>query len=265
MDDDVVSPVALGLVRGFTLSVDDRRIPLSWSAQRLVAFLAFQDRPLVRSYVAGKLWPDTTSLKASANLRSSLWRAQGACRRLIDTSAQQLSLAAHVVVDVRESQAGAYRLLDAGTSCDDVLTTEVRSALASDLLPDWYDDDWLIVEREKYRQLRLHALEAMCARLVSAGRYGEAVEAGLAAVRAEPLRESAQQALIKAHLAAGNRWEALCQFDRCRRLLLAELGLEPSAELCLLVPTISSFTRRRRDGPVHPARRVTVVDTSVVT
>jgi len=94
----------------------------------------------------------------------------------------------------------------------------------------------VIVERDRYHQLRLYALEAMCKRLTSSGRYGEAVDAGLAAVRAEPLRESAHEVLIRAHLAVGNRCEAASQYARIRHLLKSELGLEPSKALRQLLP-----------------------------
>ena len=73
-------------------------------------------------------------------------------------------------------------------------STELRGADVApiwrpgQLLPDWYDD-WVAVERERLRELRAHALEALCHRLTAAGRFGEATEAGLAVVRDEPLRE----------------------------------------------------------------------------
>jgi len=65
-------------------------------------------------------------------------------------------------------------------------------------------------------------------RLVSVGRYADAIEVGLAALRNEPLRESAHRALISVHLAEGNPSEALRQYRQFRELLRAELGLEPS-------------------------------------
>jgi hypothetical protein len=74
--------------------------------------------------------------------------------------------------------------------------------LSADLLPDWYDD-WVLLEAEDWRRLRLHALEALAGRLIALGRWGEAANAAGAAVRAEPLRESARAALIQAHLAVG--------------------------------------------------------------
>jgi DNA-binding SARP family transcriptional activator len=76
----------------------------------------------------------------------------------------------------------------------------------------------------------------MARRLTTAGRHGEAVAAGLAAVQAEPLRESTHRVLINAHLAAGNRAKAQHQFDQCRRVLLDELGLEPPDALRDLLP-----------------------------
>lgn len=227
---------ALNLLHGFRLTVDQQRVPLVAGAQRLLAILALADRPLARAYIAGALWPETSTLRANANLRTSLWRIQRAHSDLIDASPQQLTLAPAVGVDLRHAEQCAHRLLDRRAACDDILTTATRVELSVDLLPDWYDDDWMLMEREQFHQLRLHALEAMCERFVAAGRYGEAVDTGLAAVRAEPLRESAHQVVIKAHLGAGNRWEAIRQYEQCRLLLLKELALEPSPALRDLLP-----------------------------
>jgi DNA-binding SARP family transcriptional activator len=145
-----------------------------------------------------------------------------------------LALSREVVVDVRLASAQARRLLDGGPVDRETELPSLRLYLSAEVLPDWYDD-WVIVEREQFHQLRLYALEALCERLTSAGRVGEAVDVGLAAIRAEPLRESAHRVLIEAHLAAGNRWEALRQFKRCRALLDEELGLEPSTTLAHLL------------------------------
>ena len=90
-------------------------------------------------------------------------------------------------------------------------------------------------EAEGWRQLRLHALEAVTDRLAADGRFGDATTAAMAAIKAEPLRESAHAALIRVHLAESNRSEALRQFDRYQRLLRAALGLEPTSRLRELV------------------------------
>jgi DNA-binding SARP family transcriptional activator len=256
MSQETIPVSHITLLRGFELRIGREVVPLISSVQRLVAFLALQARPLSRSYVAEVLWPETTSVRANANLRSSLWRAQQSCGRLIGVSSQYLALGRGVVVDLHLATERAYRLLAGEPPHEEDIAPEVKADLFADLLLDWYDD-WVLVERERYHQLRLHALELICARLAAAGRYGEAVDAGLAVVRAEPLRESAHRALIEAYLAEGNRWEAFRQYELCRRLLLEELGLEPSAALRDLlpapdVPAGNGAGRRRAPSRARP-------------
>ncbi|MGB3441273.1 MAG: BTAD domain-containing putative transcriptional regulator [Actinophytocola sp.] len=227
MRSDVQQIVSLRLLKGFALIVGENRIALSSSAQQLLAFLALQDRPRTRTYVARTLWPEATNTRANANLRSSLWRALRTEPGIISASAQEMALAKEIHVDIHDAIGRAHQLLDKSSVCEDILNRQTRDDLSSDLLPEWSDNEWVLLEQEQYHQLRLYALEAMARRLTTAGRYGEAVAAGLAAVQAEPLRESAHRALIYAHLAAGNRAEAQHQYDQCRRVLLDELGLEP--------------------------------------
>ncbi len=223
--------VALALLGDFVLTDGDRLVPVLPTAQRLIAFLAVQSRPAHRLHVADVLWPDATPARSGANLRSALWRNQRVCPGLIDADGRHLRLAGEVQVDLRRAHHFADRLLEAGPDDAELLPAGLRDDLAEDLLPDWEDEDWLAVPREQFRQLRLHALEALVDRLIVAGRPGEAVAAGLTAVAAEPLRESAHRAVIRAHLAAGNRWAATRQYEQCRRLFRDDLGLSPSAEL----------------------------------
>jgi len=107
-----------------------------------------------------------------------------------------------------------------------------------ELLPDWYDD-WVHLEREQLRELRLHALETLGDRLMSYGRYGEAVEAALPVLRLEPLHDSAHRLLIRIHLAEGNNAEALRQYNGYRRRLLETLRLEPSHQMDELVRDVT--------------------------
>jgi DNA-binding SARP family transcriptional activator len=241
VDDQGASTIRLSLLRRFDVQIGQHSIRLSSSAQRLVAFLALRDTPVGRLYVAGMLWPETTTERASANLRSSLWRVQRSCKQLIAVSADHLGLATWVAVDVRAVGAYARQLIGPSSTTRDLGIDDMRSHLNYDLLPDWYDD-WVLVEQERYNQLRLHAIDALCLHLTAVGHHAEAIDAGLAAVRAEPLRESAHRALIQAHLAEGNRWEAVRQYERCRRLLLDELGLEPSAAMRALLPALPALT-----------------------
>ena len=63
----------LSLLGAFELSFDGRTVDLPTPAQRLLAYLAIEDRPLQRGYLAAALWLDSTDAHAAGSLRSALW------------------------------------------------------------------------------------------------------------------------------------------------------------------------------------------------
>jgi DNA-binding SARP family transcriptional activator len=236
-------PLQLNLIGGFALWGRGQELGIATSGQRLIALLALRDRPVGRLHVAGTLWPDYSTERSLADLRMALWRVNQSSEQVIVATPSVLVLDADIEVDVRNLAAFARRLNQAGSPSESVDLDSVRLAdLADDLLPDWYDD-WLQDEREGLRQIRLHALENLARGLSASGRHADAIQAALAAIRLEPLRETAHHALIQIHLAEGNWSEACRQFQRCRRLLREALGIEPSDSMRLLLekrPGLSS-------------------------
>jgi len=229
--------IRLSILGGFQLHAGDTVVPsLAPEAQHLLAFLALRDRVVSRSAIAGTLWAEASEAHAFASLRSALSRLPAAAHEVIVVTGADLALAPQVVVDLHEARALAHRLLDAETdlSAND-LSAEAIALLSEECLPDWYDD-WAIMEAEEWRQLRLHALDALAHHLLAADRFGDAVAAALAAVRADPLRERARATLIQVHLAEGNQSEAVRTFEQYRTLLADELGIEPTPALRALLP-----------------------------
>jgi DNA-binding SARP family transcriptional activator len=219
----------IGLLNGFDLRISGEPVALPLNAQRLLAFLALHRRLLLRTHVAGSLWADTPDCRASASLRSAVWRIERLGHRLLDASRTHLQLSPSVGVDIAEA-ADVARFLTGPVEQTADLPPNLHLAFsAGDLLPDWYDEaDWLLMERTRFHQLRLHALEHLCELLIANGRIVEAVDAGLAAVTADPLRESAHRAVISAYLAEGNTVEAIRQYDAFRHLLAEEMGTVPT-------------------------------------
>lgn len=223
------------LLGGFGLLLGSTLLTIPRASQRLIAFLALHGGMVRRAAVAGTLWPDASESHAYSNLRQALARLRSTARRAMAASKLELGLAEGVTVDIRQARALAGRLLDpAVTPEQSELGTAAVGVLSADLLPDWYDD-WVLVEAEDWRQLRLHALEGLAGRLAAAGRWGEAAGAAGAAVRADPLRESARACLIQVHLAEGNQSEAVREFARYQELLHGDLGLEPTLRLRHLI------------------------------
>jgi len=226
------APLELTLINGFELRRAGRPVALPFGAQRLLALLALREHAMLRSQVAGILWPDAMDGQAGASLRSTLWRIRRSDCSAIRGAGPRIELAPVVRVDLRETYSLARRVLGTGPVVD--ASPEGIFRFERDLLPDWYED-WLQPDRERFRQMRLHALERLSELLVERHLFAAAVDAALSAIAGEPLRESAHRALISVHLAEGNSGEAIRQYVCYERLLLDELGISPSAELRRLV------------------------------
>ncbi|MDQ3640603.1 MAG: bacterial transcriptional activator domain-containing protein [Actinomycetota bacterium] len=227
--DDTINLTLLG---SFAFSVGGDPLPaISTDSQRLLAFLAVEDRSVPRARVARTLWPGSSDERAAARLSSAVAQLGNPVRRAVKISTADLGLAEGVAVDLSRSRSLARRLVDRDAlPIWDDLGGPAVSALSNDLLPGWYDD-WALMAAAQWHQLRLHALEAVAAHLTDADRLAEAAAAALAAVRAEPLRETARTALIRVRMAEGNDAEARAEFERYRVLLHDELGIEPTSRL----------------------------------
>lgn len=228
------------------------RLPLQ--AQRVVAYLVVGGVAVDRHQLAERLWPFAKTRRAQSNLRTALWRIRRDAPGVVQADRHIVALCNPVCVDYCELLDGAmWPTLDdspLGPAADAVqnptanpdanpnararaetpsaLIPDLIARLRSDLLPGW-DEEWLVIERERVRQMRVRRLETISRRCCEAGAMEDAISAAYSAIWIEPLRESAHLALISAHVADGNRAEAVHQLGRTTASLRSEIGIDPSA------------------------------------
>ena len=89
---------------------------------------------------------------------------------------------------------------------------------------------WIDSQREGLRTVFARSCECLAEIYIWNNEPTTAIEVAKEVVTLHPYRESAYRLLMKAHASAGNRAEALWVFERCRKLLATELGVNPSAE-----------------------------------
>lgn len=236
------------LLDGPYVSHGAQRLTVPEGAERMLVYVALRGGSAEsRRRIAGTLWPTVGESRAAGNLRTALWRLRSAGIRCLDDDRHALRIRDGVTVDVLEADAWAGRLVE-GTAHGEDLTLRRYHAASVDLLPDW-DDEWLVVERERLRQRMLHALEELALRLAERARYAEAIEAAMRSIGIDPLRESAHRALILAHLAEGNVVEARRAYAMLERLLDRELGVAPAPATAVLVDVVGAREDVRALGP----------------
>ena len=195
-------------------------VRLSLPGRRLIAYLCLRGHTVPRNVVAADLWPDQPEDVGRANLRRALWHLPVGWVSAVGTD---------LILDA-ETDLSRARHVAAQAISGEPLTLEDITLLSNDILPGW-NEEWLIAAQDAFHLLRVQALEAACRTMAKAGNYVLATQAGAAAVAAEPLSESAVEALINAHLGQHNRHQAAVCFRDLEQRLRSELGVAPDPSL----------------------------------
>ena len=226
----------------------------------LLALLATErSRSVPRDELAEALWAEAVPESWQASLRVSLSKLRAflvaaglepASLMSSGAGGYQLELGSSVEIDVERARSKlevAERSLAAGdlvVACE--TSAAARVVLAAPLVPG-ADGPWIEDRRRAARRLLVRALEVEAEARAASGESSLAVAAAQEAVALEPFEESAHRALMRAHAAGGNKAEALRSYERCRQLLSAELGIDPSPA------TEAVYLRVVKDEPVQPA------------
>lgn len=206
--------------------------------QLLVAYLLLhRGESFLRRHLAFQLWPDSSEAQAHTNLRNLLFQlrriypeADAMLSRTnlsVGWCAEDPALYSLDVADFVGLLAAAELAREQGDSVQEIGALQRAVALyADDLLTGWYEE-WVIVEREHYRQRYLAALARLVALLREGRRYEETIQYAQLLVEREPLYEPGYVELMQLHALCGNRVAAIQVYRRLAHLLEEELGVEP--------------------------------------
>ncbi|MFP5021797.1 AfsR/SARP family transcriptional regulator [Pseudonocardia phyllosphaerae] len=227
------------MLGAFGLRAGEKSIPLPVDSRRLVAYLAVHPRPQPTAALAADLWAGVGPQPA-ARLLDEAVRGVDVPGLLAADDRGRLHLDDGVTTDLSEAL-----LLIRGLSAASALRTAREigapdtTLLTADVLPSW-TSTWLAVERERFRQLRLSALEGLSATLTAADRHDDAVAVARRAVDGAPSRGRARRALVEALLAGGHVSEAVTEYDEFQSLLRNSVGATPDAELDRLLAPLDA-------------------------
>src|SRR5690349_10142299 len=224
--------------------------------------VAERNRPATREELADVLWGERLPTTWQPALRTVLSTIRAALTAAGLPGAEtltgaagryQLVLPPGTEVDVEAAErdvVAARRLLAAGEPARAAEHADAARAVAARSFLPGAEGEWVDRLRSRFASVLVSALELASESLVATGDGAAAVRPAEEAVALEPFRESAHLRLMLAHAAAGNRGKALRAYERFRKLLAEELGVDPSPQLA---GAYLELLRSEPDPPALPA------------
>ncbi len=265
-----MTPVlSLHLLGPFRAASDDQ--PLTTFAtdkvRALLVFLAMEsDIPHRRESLATLLFPDWNDKQAADNLRRTLHRLRSALsqhdpqlsdhlltitRTTVQLNPSALRLDAAQFRQTLGNRLGKSRLSEDDVERLAVVANRYRGEFAAGLsLADAQPfEEWMLLQRIAFHQQALHVCDVLITAYENRGMIVEAQRYARQSLALEPWREEAHLHLIRLLASNDQKSEALAQVERCRQLLLEEMGMEPGEEIRALAAQIRAGQYR----PVKPS------------
>ncbi len=203
--------------------------------------LAAEPRRIERAQLAEMLWADGVPDEWEAALAAVMSKLRRTLSKVAlgdhlesADGCYELRLPPSVWVDVRaavnalDRAEGAIRREDGKAAWADAA---VASAILRRRFLPGESGAWIDGERRALLDSEIRTYDTLAAAWLLLGQAQPAVQAARRAVELGPYRETAYARLMEAHLAAGNRAEAVHAYDEIRQLLSETMGLEPTARV----------------------------------
>jgi len=255
-----MASLSINLLGTFQVAVGGRQLSFATDKCRaLLAYLAVEaNRPHRRQTLAGLLWPEKPEAVARANLRQTLHRLLATLEAVSNHSVPliisyqdiQFHQCRELWLDIAEFRAslGAYRShcgqgLPLCSHCLEALK-RAASLYQGDFMAGFSLSDsppfevWQLSMQERYHRQATEILTTLGGFFEGIGSSNQAARYAHRLIDLEPWRESYHRLLMRNLVKAGQRQEALACYERCRKLLVDELGVEPSAETTRLFKNI---------------------------
>jgi len=219
-------------------------------AVALLAYLAFNDRPVPRLHLAAMLWPDSDEAQGRTRLRRLLYtieEALGGRVLLTDNDCLALDSTALEVDALRFARFARHAITavpfdeNALTEARQWVTHARRPLLEGVSFNSAIFDDWLKAASIEHEHLLARLLERLIDELARRREFPAALDLAEALLALDPYREPSYVLLMQLYALQGDGARVEAVYMRCAETLRAEFGIKPSAQ------TESAYRRLTED------------------
>lgn len=257
-------PARIRLLGSFTVERGDRVLLADdWPLKKAAALLKrlALERRLLKDQAIEFLWPEADLASGANNLYKTLYALRQTLDKALGDGAAEaifrfedgvLSLAPPVWVDAQEFE----RLcITPATAAPEKRAGDLDLALGlyqGDMLPDDRYAEWTLLPRQALYRRQREARLALATHHREAHNYSSAIALLSPLLAHDPADEPVHRELMRLFTLAGQRHEALRQYQACAGALAAELDVPPAPETTALYSQILRGELVPHPDPIQP-------------
>ena len=222
--------------------------------QELFCYLLLgRDRSHHREALADLLWENIPIAQSKRYLSKTLWQLQTALDMDAQVNTNHLLLIEPEWIQLN-SNGGLWLDVDAfektftqvqgipGRQLNDFELQNLLNTVEiyqGELLEGWYQP-WCLYERERLHYIYVIMLDKLMGYFEARGKYETSLIYGTRLLRLDQARERTHRRIMRLFYLAGDRTEALRQYERCAAILDEELGVSPAEQTKVLYNQIKA-------------------------
>jgi len=226
----------ISLFGGLDIKKGEQSIPLPpYRAYNLLAFLLLRENlPVSRERLGSIIYGRLPDDKLRGRISDHLWLIRKHLPGFpIFSSKENIGLdKSRIWLDV----IGFEKEI---ASPDDPLSESFIALYRGELLPELYEE-WVLVERERWRNHYLRRLNMLIKHLLDAEKYNHAISRIQQLLQEEPYDEAVVRLLMQAYVKIGRRGAALAAYEKFYHLSVEQIGLEPDDSTTKIYEAIKS-------------------------
>lgn len=208
--------------------------------QELLCYLLVHRRARhQREHLAALFWAESGTAQSKKYLRQCLWQLQAAFKKQLAVEHGQFLLTngdwiqinpeLDLWTDVSSFEQFYVHLQSERTfSPQSLEKLQLAEKLYQGELLEGWQQEWCLYERERLQNMYLAILGKLIVHSEARGEPEAGLGYGARILEIDPAHERTHQQMMRLHYLAGDRTEALRQFDYCADILRRELGVKPT-------------------------------------
>lgn len=218
----------------------------SQNARDLLILLLMSPEGKTKEEIGAIFWPDLSPTELKLRFKNTIYRLRHAAGKdvvLFEDEFYLFNRGMDYEADFETFAREMSLAKESGVVADQISRLQAGIKLyKGSFLPD-LSDEWVLAERERYRQLFVSGMLTLAQLLLEQGEFNNAIGIARQLLTEDPCNEYMTRIAMRAHAALGNLAAVIRQYEECVQALREEFGTRPSAQT---VELFSALSRSRR-------------------